>query len=193
MLASLGADAVGVDVDTLLPALYSRPEDTGEIHGGPGPTGRVTLVHGQFPADEEVNRKIGEGYDLFISKNTLKNGYLHPERPADPKRLLHLGVDDEAFVRALFRILKPGGQVMIYNLYPAQAPPDKPYIPWADGRCPFPRSLWESAGFTVVAFDVNDDDAARAMAHALGWDAGEGAMDLRKDLFALYTIVEKPR
>jgi hypothetical protein len=29
------------------------------------------------------------------------------------------------------------------------------------------------------------------MAHALGWDEGDQPMDLEKDLFAWYTLVEK--
>jgi hypothetical protein len=30
------------------------------------------------------------------------------------------------------------------------------------------------------------------MGHAFGWDAGEGAMDLEKDLFAHYTLLRRP-
>ena len=114
-------------------------------------------------------------------------------RSADEKRLIKLGVDDETFVRTLFAMLAPGGRALIYNLAPAQAPLDKPYIPWADGRCPFARPLWEKAGFRVVEFDRDDTAAARAMGHALGWDQGEDKVDLEKDLFGTYTLAEKPR
>jgi hypothetical protein len=137
--------------------------------------------------------------DVFISKNTLKNGYVHPDpvrgKDVDPRRLIDLGVDDAAFCREVFALLKPGGLFMIYNICPAQAPPDRPYIPWADGRCPFARETLESAGFEVVAFDTNDDAAVREMAHALGWDKGEDGeawMDLEKDLFAWYTLARRP-
>ena len=75
---------------------------------------------------------------------------------------------------------------------PAPSPPGKPYIPWADGRCPFPDALWRSEGFRVIAFDRDDSRAARAMGHALGWDRGESPMDLEHDLFGSYTLVEKP-
>jgi hypothetical protein len=153
----------------------------------------VRLVDGRFPADADVDAAVGGGYDVFLSKNTLKNGYLHPERPADPRRLVHLGVGDTAFVAAVARVVAPGGYVMIYNLCPAPAAPDKPYIPWADGRCPFPRALWEAHGFDAIAFDRNDDAAARAMGHALGWDRGDGAMDLDHDLFATYTLLRRRR
>ena len=81
---------------------------------------------------------------------------------------------------------------MIYNLCPAPAAPGKPYIPWADGRCPFSRALWEAEGFRVLEFDADDSDAARAMGHALGWDLGSSAMDLAHDLFATWTLVRKP-
>ena len=80
-------------------------------------------------------------YDLVLSKNTLKRGYIHPERPTEDRKLIKLGVDDRAFVQAVYDMLEPGGLFLIYNLCPAQAPPDQPYIPWADGRCPFDRRL----------------------------------------------------
>jgi SAM-dependent methyltransferase len=191
LLAGLGADVVGVEVDPLLKILYGGAGDQGPIKGRLGRDGSVTLLHGQFPADPGVAKAAGEGYDLIISKNVLKNGYIHPEQPVDPKRLVHLGVDEETFVAALHRALKPGGRVMIYNLCPAPAPPGKPYIPWADGRSPFPESLWIKAGFKLIAFDRDDSAAARAMGHALGWDQGDSPMDLEKDLFALYTLTEK--
>jgi len=192
LLASLGADVTGIEVDPLLRALYSDPKDQGAIRGPHGREGRVRVLDGHFPAEAEITAAVGEGYDLFISKNTLKNGYLHPAQPVDPRRLVHLGVGDTAFVRAIYRILKPGGRAMIYNLCPAPSPPGKPYIPWADGRCPFPDALWRSEGFRVIAYDRDDSRAARAMGHALGWDRGESPMDLEHDLFGSYTLVEKP-
>lgn len=192
LLASLGAETVGVDVDPFLKALYSEPGDTGKVTGKSGKDGKVTLLNGRFPAEETLKTQVGGGYDLILSKNTLKNGYLHPEKPVDKRLLVDLGVDDETFVRALYAALKPGGRVLIYNLYPAQSPPDQPYKPWADGRCPFPVALWEKVGFKVIAFDQNDTKNAHALGRALEWDKGQNAMDFEKDLFALYTLVEKP-
>ena len=72
---------------------------------------------------------------------------------------------------------------------PRQNPPDEPYIPHATGGCPFERALIEGTGFEIVAFDVNDTEAARAMGRALGWDEG---MDLDNGLFAMYTILRRP-
>jgi hypothetical protein len=193
LLANLRADLVGVDVDPLLRELYTEPGDQGAIANPDGPGGRITLVNGRFPADQDVRKQVGGGYDLILSKNTLKRGYIHPSRPADPKRLIHLGVEDAAFLKALYDSLNPGGWLLIYNLSPAQSPPDQPYKPWADGTNPFPRSLWQAAGFKVISFDVDDSEAARAMAHALKWDQGDGAMNLEKDLFAHYSLLQKPK
>lgn len=190
LLASLGANVVGVDIDPLLPALYSQPGDQGAV---PGRGGKITLVDGHFPADPEVAAKVGGGYDLFLSKNTLKHGYIHPTRPADIRQLVDLGVDDSTFVVAVRNILKPGGYLMIYNLSPAMSQPDQPYRPWTDGHDPFPRSLWENTGFEVIAYDEVDDDAARAMGKALGWDEGESRMNLASDLFGRYTLVRKKK
>jgi hypothetical protein len=191
LLASLGADVHGIEVDPLLRALYSYPGDQGAIEGAGGRRGTLTLHSGRFPAEPEITEAVGGGYDLFLSKNTLKNGYLHPARPVTPRMRVQLGVDDTSFVRHLAGMLRPGGLVMIYNLCPAPAPPDQPYIPWADGRCPFARALWESAGFVVLEFDRDDSPAARAMGHALGWDRGENPMDVEHDLFATWTLVRK--
>lgn len=85
---------------------------------------------------------------------------------------------------------------MIFNICPGPTPADKPYIPWADGRSPFSKEQWERAGFKVVVFDQNEDAPVRAMAKAYGWDLpedGEPGMDLEKDLFAWYTLVEKAK
>ena len=192
LLASLGADATGIDVDPLLRALYSEPGDQGPVTGSSGRTGRVRLVIGQWPATDSIRAAVGGGYDLILSKNTLKNGYIHPAQPVNPRMLVHLGVSDSAYVAELYRALKPGGMVLIYNLCPAPAPPGKPYIPWADGRCPFPREQWRAAGFVVKRFDEDDSARARKMGHALGWDRDHG-MDLEHDLFATWSLFEKPR
>src|SRR5262249_53062441 len=142
LLAGLGAEVTGVDVDPMLRALYSAPEDQGIVKSRRGREGRLRLIDGQFPADKTVKTLVGEGYDLIISKNTLKRGYVHPERPVDPRRLLGLGVADDTFVKALYDALKPGGRVMIYNICPAPSPPGQPYKNWADGRCPFAKEVW---------------------------------------------------
>jgi hypothetical protein len=185
MLASLGADIVGVDVDPLLRAMYADRD-------GAFGRGKVRTLDGRWPADAPVRAGVGVGYDLFLSKNVLKRGYIHPAEPVDERKMIKLGVDDEAFLRAVFDALRPGGLMMIYNLAPAPAPPGKPYIPWADGRSPFPRELYERVGFRVVAFEVDDTAAARAMGRALGWDHGPDAMDLTNGLFAQYTLVARP-
>ena len=186
LMAQLGADAHGIDVDPMLRALYAA--DAGTLPGG---RGSIALHHGQWPATPELAAEVGDGYDLFLSKNTLKHGYIHPAEPVNPRMLVHLGADDSTYVAALARTVKPGGLALIYNLCPAPAPAGKPYIPWADGRCPFDRALLERAGFEALAFDRDDSPAARAMGRALGWDKGERPMDLEHDLFATYTLLKR--
>jgi SAM-dependent methyltransferase len=192
LLAGLGAEVTGVDVDPMLRVLYGAPEDQGIVKSRRGRNGRVRLIEGRFPADESIKRIVGGSYDLIISKNTLKKGYVHPDRPVDPKGLLGLGIEDTAFIRALYEALKPGGRVMIYNICPAPSPPGQPYKHWADGRCPFARTVWEAVGFRVVAFDHDDSEAIRKIAHALSWDQGDSPIDLKRDLFAQYSLMEKP-
>lgn len=195
LLASIGADVTGVDVDDLLKAYYNDPKDQGSVKGAPiggqpGSDGSLKLVFGQWPADKKTADGVGEGYDIIISKNTLKNGYINPEHQVDERMLIKLGVSNDDFVAHLNRILKPGGKILIYNLCPAQKPEPKDYIPWADGRCPFPREMLEKHGLRVVEFDKQDDDWARKLGKAIGWD--KDGMNLEKDLFAWYTLIEKP-
>jgi hypothetical protein len=174
--------------------MYSDPGDTGTItrceSAGKGRNGSVKLIFGQFPAEAATVAEAGTGYDIFISKNTLKRGYIHPEQQVDPRMLVHLRVDDETYVRAMFDLLKPGGFALIYNLSPALAKEGEPYKPWADGRCPFPRELFERVGFAVVAYDNDDSAPAREMGKALGWAE---SMDLQADLFGTYTLVKRPQ
>lgn len=183
--AESGAAAVGVDVDPLLKAMYSEPGDTGKVGRG-----FIQLVEGRWPAESKAVAAIGGEYDLFISKNTLKRGYVHPERLAPKAQLIDLGVDDTTYLKAIWTSRKPGGFAMIYNLCPKQAPPDKPFIPWADGRCPFERADIVRTGFEILAFDVKDDKEARAMGKHLEWD--KQGMDLDGDLFATYTLLRRP-
>ena len=192
LLAALGADVTGVDVDPLLRALYAVPEDQAVKKHREGTSGRIRLINGRFPAEDAVRAAVGDGYDLIMSKNTLKKGYVHPERPVDKRRLLNLNVEDDAFLKVIHAALKPGGRILIYNISPAPSPPDRPYKNWADGRCPFPKESWEKAGFRVVAFDRDDSERIRLIAHALGWDRGEAPIDLKTDVFALYSLFQKP-
>jgi hypothetical protein len=190
LMASCGANAHGIDVDRLLGVLYGRRGDTGLVprakSAGFGHDGRVTVHIGRWPADTAMVRAVGGGYTAFISKNTLKNGYIHPAQEVDPRMLVHLGVGDEEYVRAVYRALQDRGYFMIYNLCPAQS--KERYIPWADGRCPFERDLLERVGFQVLAYNEDDTQAAREMGKLLGWG---DQMDLEHDLFGTYTLMRK--
>jgi SAM-dependent methyltransferase len=190
LFAELGAEAVGIDVDPLQPVLYSAPADQGPF-GKAG--GSIKLVHGRFPADPRVVAAVGGGYNLFLSKNTLKRGYIHPAQKVDPRLLVKLGTDDSTFLKAVASALKPGGWFVIYNLSPAPNTAGKPYLPWADGRCPFSAEDMAAAGFETLVRDSVDDQAARALGAALGWDKPPDNMKLQEDLFALVTIARKKR
>jgi SAM-dependent methyltransferase len=188
LFAELGAEAVGIDVDPLQPVLYAAPADQGAL-GKAG--GSVKLVHGRFPADPKTVAAVGGGYDLFLSKNTLKRGYIHPAEKVDPRLLVDLGADDPAFLKAVAKALKPGGWLVIYNLSPAPNTADQPYRPMADGRCPFSAKDLAAAGFETLVRDGVDDTAARALGVALGWDKPPVNMKLETDLFALVTVARK--
>jgi SAM-dependent methyltransferase len=190
-LASAGADVTGIEVDPLLEVIYAKEPGTVArcSAAGKGRDGSVQLAFGQFPKEAEMVKKVGAGYDVFISKNTLKHGYIHPEREVDPRMLVHLDVDDETFVRAVYDALKPGGFFLIYNLCPAPSKPEEQYKPWGDGRSPFSEETFKKVGFKVIGIDVDDTAAARVMGKTLGWGTED---QLSKDLFGTYTLVQKP-
>jgi SAM-dependent methyltransferase len=190
LLAHCGFDAYGVDVEPLFPALYSEPGDTGSIG-----TGSVSIHKGQWPAEQPLREAIGGGFSLITSKNTLKNGYIHPApaqgQTVDPKRLIQLGVSDESYVKHVHDTLRPGGIFVIYNICPPQNPPDKEYLPWADGASPFPRELLEKAGFEVIAFDVSDQEWVIGCFDTLGYGEGKPRAELATEYFCQYTIARR--
>jgi hypothetical protein len=188
LFADLGAVTIGVDVDPIQPKLYGSPGDQGAIgsHGG-----TVKLVHGKFPVDPAVTAAIGEGADLFLSKNTLKNGYLHPAQKVDPRVTLDIGCDDATLLAAIRKSLKPGGLVVIYNVTSKPTPPGPDYLPQTDGRCPFLADDLTKAGFDTIVRDHVDDAGIRGFGRAVGWDKPPYGMNLEEDLFALVTILRR--
>jgi hypothetical protein len=57
----------------------------------------VRLVRGRFPAEPKTVAAVGGGYDLFLSKNTLKKGYLRVAEAVDPRRLSDPGAGDATY------------------------------------------------------------------------------------------------
>ena len=180
LLARIGADVVGVDVSEFGHELYSFPGDQGKLGEG-----QLRLVLGYFPRDAETIEAVGGGYHVILSKNVLKRGYIHPEQEVDPKMLVHLGVDDAAFLERVAAALEPGGLFLVYNICPPPNAPGRKYRPWADGRSPFSKEAYEAAGFEVLSIDVEDDEAMRAMGRKLDWP------NVETDFFAMYTLVRK--
>lgn len=180
-LASLGATAVGIDVDPQLLALYSEREDQGNVKGAGGRVGAVRTVTGWFPGDSSTRAAIGTGYDLIISKNTLKGGHL-PEERARQRRIVDLGVNDSVFVRRVAACLKPGGLFMMYTISG----------PMGNAGCPFSEELVRVSGFEIVAYDRDDSPGARAMMAALrgGQESEPSVSDT--DVTARYTLLRMP-
>lgn len=191
-MASCGAHCVGVEVNPLLKALYSEPGDTGLIERHPGadagPPGTLRVLYGKWPGDEGIEEATGGRFDLILSKNVLKRGYIHPEREANPAQLIDLGVDDARFIAGLHDALVPGGLVVIYNFSPQQAPEDEPFIPWADGRCPFDEDELIGGGFEVLAYNVDDTEAAIDHFVAVGASDPDEVGD---DLVGTYTVLRR--
>ncbi len=196
MLSSLGAHTIGIEIEGTPSAVYSQASDTGPVarapEAGDGAPGSIELVFGQYPTTPEIIDAVGDDLALFMSKNTLKKGYIHPEREVNPAMLVHLGVDDETYVRTVYEALRPGGLFVIYNLYPQPGGPDEPYKPWASGACPFAKDLVRSVGFEVVAWNVDDSAKAQAMGRALGWNDGMSDEEYATNFNGMFTVLRKP-
>jgi hypothetical protein len=88
LLASLGAHVVGIDPDSYLDALYGSvdqgavPPARGVYRGAPG---TIHLVHEKWPRTASAATRVASfgPYRLIVSKNTLKRGYIKPERRAN--------------------------------------------------------------------------------------------------------------
>ncbi len=190
-MAAQGAHVTGIEVNPMIRAIYSEPGDTGLIAPArPGDQpGSLRLVFGRWPNGAGMTEAVSSGYDLILSKNVLKRGYIHPEREADPSQLIDLGATDAEFLIALRDALVPGGHVVIYNYSPPQAADDEPYLPWADGRCPFDQADIRAAGLEVLAYDEDDTEQAVLHFEAVGVAPIE---DLRGNLFGSYTVLRRP-
>lgn len=196
-MALASAEAHGVDVESVLRALYSEPGDQGTVHNGS--KGAAWIHIGRWPAETDIAHKVGTGFDLITSKNTLKEGYIHPKPPegktVDARQVITLGVNDAAFLKSVHESLNPGGLFVIYNICPAQSDAkdlSKPYIPWADGKSPFSREQFTAAGLEVLELDIVDSAWAIDAFTALGYHNGASKEEMSKTTFCWYTIARRP-
>jgi hypothetical protein len=183
LMAQAGAQVVGLDVDSMLPALYDQASDTGAVGVNKG---SITLINANFPADAQAVQGAGSNNDVIISKNTLKKGYITPEQG---KALIDPGVPMSVYLQAFRDALKPGGLFVIYNI--SQKQDAEKYRPANDPRSPFTRAEYEAAGFEVLALDADDSVQARRFGDAAGWGGPQGMGDLQTNLFAKYTVLRR--
>jgi hypothetical protein len=182
--AQMGAHVTGIEIDPILTAIYDDCQAVGDLEE-PN-TGSLTLIEGSWPNEESARTQVGDGYDLFISRNLLKRGYVKPEK-LNPNFPPPVGweMSDAEMLGHLYDILSPGAIVIIESLGPK---PD-PQKPWSDISNPWPESAWTKAGFQILAHDQDESTYARTMGAALGWDE---RMNLETDLFAVYSMYRKP-
>ncbi|MDX9910659.1 MAG: hypothetical protein RBS39_02380 [Phycisphaerales bacterium] len=191
LLAMCGANVVGIEVEPILQKFY-EPRGLNRDVTGPNHTGHLRMLFAQWPGPHgEVSLDAGHDLDLFVSKNTLKRGYVRPREEAPAGSTIDLGVSPEAFLAAVHDALKPGGMLVIYNIGGAPPAEGEPYSPMTDIASPWTRAEYESAGFEVLTFDADDSAAIRDCARALGWEQPPYSMDLEHDLFARCTIARR--
>jgi hypothetical protein len=185
LLAGAGAHVSAIDVDSLLPALYREASDQGSVKAIQGRSGSIKLFNGVYAGNTTLTKLIGNHFNVIVSKNTMKRGFMKPA--ASRKAYVSFEASDEVLLDTLYDTLAPGGLLVIYNI----TGPYDASKPATDGRSPFSREQFIRANLMVLAFDASDDAGVRAMGNALGWPAQMG--DLDKNLFALYTVVQRPK
>lgn len=171
LLSHMGAKVTGIEVDPILEVLYQKFDTN------------LNLVYGLFPKNKNVVTDVEKGYDLFISKNTLKKGFISPESGKNP--IIDFEVSDEYFLQSIYDLLKPGGYMFIYNLHGSY---EKDPKPWKDGRSPYDIELYKKVGFKVLEYNTDHTNYARKMGVLLKWDE---TMNFENDLFATYTLLKK--
>ena len=197
LLASMGAEVVGVEDDALATKLYNAPSDEGEIDGADGaPGGSLNLVFGNWPGDEDVRREVGGGFDLILIDSTLFKGtYFRPPPrgigtiPVPPPEL---GASPEQYVDALYQALKPGGRVFFTARTIPQSRQRMAYRPDLDGRFPFERDVVDRAGFRVIAWGQDDSQTLRDLVRRLNSEGINSGAPALAPLYSAYTILEKP-
>ena len=169
-LASVGARAAGVESSPLLAgALEALSEWFAIRRPDAGP---LRLVFGNSPSQPSVVKAIGSRYHLLLAKNVFK----HPAKARWPHHPL----------ASLRRALARGGILCVYNVGLLKPRRTR----WSDTRIPFDARAWRRAGFELLADGVDDSEAARLHARALGW--GRGRYALRLDgLIAHYTLARR--
>jgi SAM-dependent methyltransferase len=181
LMADAGAQVIGIDVDPLLGLLYSASRNACTLANG-----ALCLLQANFPGDGS-QAAVGSEVQLFISKNTLKKGYVRPD-VGSPQVVPPVPWPE--FLRAARQAMAPGGLFLIYNI---SAKLDRAnYRPANDPRSPFTRGEFEAAGFEVLALDADDSATARRAGPALGWNArptAGGVGDMQTNLFAMATVV----
>ena len=193
LMAACGAHTHGVVEELDLKRLYGQPGDQGKVAvaepaNSKNSFGSVRLSFGKFPADEKIAQELGDGIDLFIAKNNLKKGLLHPAQKVEPDQMISLGVSDQAFIESVFDRLNSGGYFMIFNMHFRRTEPGDEYNPRSDARCPFSKSDLQDAGFKILEFDKDDTKFVHEIAKALGWDEH---LDLEEQCRATWTLMKK--
>lgn len=179
LMACLGARVTGIDTDTFPIAMYGEPADKGAVRATKAAT-NPSRVGGSI---ELVRGKVGVEWtpsecDVVVSRNTLKNGYVHPSGDNEPS--VRLGMDGGAFLGVLRGALARGGLMLIYNTFDLAEPG-----PGSDGRCPFARDQFTAAGFEVLALDEPDDASQERYAEVMRAHVPLEAATPR----AVYTVV----
>lgn len=161
LMACLGASVIGLETDKLVAALYAFDGDTGPVRTVRGRTidrshqGSIAIKRGRLGVDWTPDPG---SFDFVLSRNTLKQGYVHPRPEHAHEPNVKLKLTDEAFLKSVRAALAGGGLFAIYNTFDSADSG-----PGADGRCPFTREQLTSARFEVIAHDQSDDQRALAL------------------------------
>lgn len=101
--------------------------------------------------------------DVFVSRNTLKRGFVRPIDGTAAR--FTLGSTVHAALAAIAEKTRVGGLFCIYNVSPTD--PALAHEAHTDGHCPFSRQELEAAGFEVMLHDADATALTAAVAQQL--------------------------
>jgi SAM-dependent methyltransferase len=179
LMASLGAHVTGTESDRLPLALYAGPADQGPVRtrssrsggGGGGGAGAVqdgAVVIRAAPPMVPLPAP-NEAFDLVLSRNTLKRGYVQPAADGPLAHRVDLGMPAGDLLRRVRDSMRPGGVFVISNWFGRHD-----VGPGADARCPFSPAEFTQAGFEVLSHDAPNDDLALRLVHAVNHSSASG-------------------
>jgi hypothetical protein len=182
LMAASGATVVAIDAEPALAALYALQGDYGVVSGANGRAGSLKLATGVMSSDAAFSQQLGSEFDLVVVVDIPKR------RSAESKRS-KIAMDNKSSndqrLRTFANALKSGGLLVMYHV----GARDDNRRGGAMRKPQFTADEFQEVGLKVLAYEQNDNAAARQMGQLLRLDRALEVSE--RDLVASYTVLRK--